>query len=1201
MDEDAIPPNPVCSAPPLSEPPSPLLSFSSVTLSSANDGQSEHRRSGRIQEIRARTPKKLDCPDSRMAQKPYRQNPSPTKRHPERTVMVRVPQSKLPRVERRPEKQNENEFKIRFTAEHRNEQKDLKSPQSKADLSPGENAVESLEENKMLNLDAAAFDMDTGSELADLDVMESSAASKGWVIGPLFQSLKSKMASFTEIVMSPVKLFRASSPPPFMEHLNKLDSELQADAPTGYSGDRNQEDRTNQQSLSEFRETQSAETVAPSYVKKLQLDELSSCSSGPAAERAINQQDSVPLACVVPESVESSVLLQSLAKVCASQEINLKSSCAEEEQNDQLTPLTEQAANGSEVKKIYSGDKSQQPNLGISNKQPSHLNVVELNTDSRDMNTTPSSSVCYPQAEYLHLDDDVESCLLIRRSLRNNLVDRTHKTSLQQMESRLNSETCSVPDAVRPKRGLKLNCRSQDSVKRKKTTDDTKSQQLLNLASHGDAIKGLRPSRRGAGLMNTITHEEETIQLGNKRLVVLLKANQKGKSGEEATINPQTESSSEAMSVCCEPLGNPKSSRAKPGGSFRTLKTRRTLSKANLINDYCMDLETTVPMTSTERAKEKPFPKVPVRPDLKQLQFAGKRSITNTKPTKRKLTHRGSSATESTLVSASPVKQFEPMTTAFSSSQGVKTADDLATEPSQPSKRSKNSLRGAVKSLVFSQTPEEKQHLSNFHSKTKENQNGRADPAYFENNPQHGEPYPHLHLDCYVKLNKDPLVTVASVADEVFATDSGIRSPPRSDIRDAISRRRRRRRCRVLPSRTHRREDGSKSVTVEDTDLAASRTAESSCSMRLLRSYSCPEFPSLRHHDSTPLHSPHHGRTPASPHQGHSASHKSLRRARRHTVCSVEVEREIAPLCLRKEVYPSRRSVPAPQHLSLSHTHSPSTSLSALASGFLSSPLAFLSKKSDCRGAAGSPPASCHFPSPSSSSVTSPSSSSTWHPSAFIPAAHSAATLDPCSSGNPSRCEAERRQQSEEEDYGEDTSSSSQEFEDDGLREEKALPGFDIKVGKKHEERGKVSSIKIRRTLPKPQTNLTPMGLPKPIRLKKKEFSLEEIYTNKNFNKPPESRLETIFEVPLNRKNGSESWCGPRRVKRFLKFLEVGTVRKPKKPLVGAGKAGIPSSRTRRGGFPKDEPPLGVQDVDSLLCAKLDELSLWLIQDQKDG
>ena len=49
-------------------------------------------------------------------------------------------------------------------------------------------------------------------------------------------------------------------------------------------------------------------------------------------------------------------------------------------------------------------------------------------------------------------------------------------------------------------------------------------------------------------------------------------------------------------------------------------------------------------------------------------------------------------------------------------------------------------------------------------------------------------------------------------------------------------------------------------------------------------------------------------------------------------------------------------------------------------------------------------------------------------------------------SGSHLQCEIERRQQSEEEDDGEDTSSSSQEFEDVGLREEKALSDSEIKV-----------------------------------------------------------------------------------------------------------------------------------------------------------
>lgn len=104
--------------------------------------------------------------------------------------------------------------------------------------------------------------------------------------------------------------------------------------------------------------------------------------------------------------------------------------------------------------------------------------------------------------------------------------------------------------------------------------------------------------------------------------------------------------------------------------------------------------------------------------------------------------------------------------------------------------------------------------------------------------------------------------------------------------------------------------------------------------------------------------------------------------------------------------------------------------------------------------------------------------------------------------------------QEEEEEDSEDTSSSSQELEDAALREEKALSDSEVKVRstsslrhhrrlhwgpfadacavlcspslcqvvQKLEERGKVSSIRIRKALPKAQNNLTPMGLPKAVR-----------------------------------------------------------------------------------------------------------------------
>lgn len=58
--------------------------------SCVKDGLSGHRRSGRIQSIRAQTPKKQSNADGQAAQRPCRQNPSPTKRQRESGIMVGV-------------------------------------------------------------------------------------------------------------------------------------------------------------------------------------------------------------------------------------------------------------------------------------------------------------------------------------------------------------------------------------------------------------------------------------------------------------------------------------------------------------------------------------------------------------------------------------------------------------------------------------------------------------------------------------------------------------------------------------------------------------------------------------------------------------------------------------------------------------------------------------------------------------------------------------------------------------------------------------------------------------------------------------------------------------------------------------------------------------------------------------------------------
>lgn len=371
-----------------------------------------------------------------------------------------------------------------------------------------------------------------------------------------------------------------------------------------------------------------------------------------------------------------------------------------------------------------------------------------------------------------------------------------------------------------------------------------------------------------------------------------------------------------------------------------------------------------------------------------------------------------------------------------------------------------------------------------------------------------------------------------------------------------------------------------------------SKPGSASGSNRLKRSLSCPDIASLQNGNDAPS-APVSDKTlccPPSPLK--KAPHLDVnvpspfKCARRHTVCSVEIEREIAPLCLRKEVYPKWGSASSPPY-----TQSPSKSFASLVTCFLSSPLAFLSKKSSGGhgddsgfGASSSDLGCVTSSSPPSFSATSGSafyagaperSSVSLHCSAFV--AVSMATD-----------EGAIRRESEENE------------QPSAVSEEKALSDSEIKNDNKQAEHRKVSSIRIRKTLPKPQYNLTPMGLPKVVRIKKKVFSVEEIYTNKNFSKPPEGRLETIFEVPLSRRDGSQTLMGSKRAKRFVMFPELGVARKPRRPLVGgAGGGGAPrkaagnsgTGRTRRG---REEEALHLQDIDSLLCSKLNELDEWM-------
>ncbi|XP_026778189.3 uncharacterized protein wu:fi75a02 isoform X1 [Pangasianodon hypophthalmus] len=126
----------------------------------------------------------------------------------------------------------------------------------------------------------------------------------------------------------------------------------------------------------------------------------------------------------------------------------------------------------------------------------------------------------------------------------------------------------------------------------------------------------------------------------------------------------------------------------------------------------------------------------------------------------------------------------------------------------------------------------------------------------------------------------------------------------------------------------------------------------------------------------------------------------------------------------------------------------------------------------------------------------------------------------------------------------------------------------------------RVSQIRIRKTVPKPDKNLTPMGLPKPKRLKKKEFSLEEIYTNKNYKSPtPNRSLETIFEEPKE-KNGTLICIGNQKRKRVLDFPDFTLPRKRK------AKASLGSLRLKGSRRAKSKDA----DLNVMLIQRLSEL-----------
>uniref|UniRef100_A0A3Q3XGI9 Tantalus-like domain-containing protein n=1 Tax=Mola mola TaxID=94237 RepID=A0A3Q3XGI9_MOLML len=150
-------------------------------------------------------------------------------------------------------------------------------------------------------------------------------------------------------------------------------------------------------------------------------------------------------------------------------------------------------------------------------------------------------------------------------------------------------------------------------------------------------------------------------------------------------------------------------------------------------------------------------------------------------------------------------------------------------------------------------------------------------------------------------------------------------------------------------------------------------------------------------------------------------------------------------------------------------------------------------------------------------------------------------------------------------------------------------------------QRGKrVSQIRIRRAPPR-ETSLTPMGLPKVKRLKKKEFSLEEIYTNKNYKSPNTNRsLETIFEEPRG-KDGELLRIGHQRRRRLLLFPDFTQPRKRKRPQ-GAGLpvTTVPRKRAAARRNHGSSTTNDESDLDVMLVERLSALEDFLMRQGLD-
>lgn len=756
------------------------------------------------------------------------------------------------------------------------------------------------------NLDIAESDMDAcGAFVGGCDIPAVSSPNK-WVVGPLFQSLKAKISSFSEIIITPVKVFRASSSLPSTVSTHDHDkhpSGITRSALGGVFDSQAQSDRE-AEDMNGAHEEQTVHKCCKKLKMDLsapnseQTDECPTTGTEKTLFVALQRSPSLCAASVAGFQSAGAVFASSVplylsVAVSASRESKVSVPSAEEElegkRASQLKPLLRKAP-------------------GNGKKAPSKTLKADLETETAD-----------------------------GRSLQSGLSDSGTGRIVGSLTDNqpLHTQTHPAVGQRGPKRDLKVDAPSEDAVKRKRARADGCSLNAQELP---------RPRRkRPAGSAGA----ERNGKLDGETLTAPNEAERFGPPAPETGGGPEDSWKGSSRK------GKPKQTRRPKAGD-------------------AMDVETTIQIRSTKRTPAEGLAEVLCQ--TRELHRTRKRRENAKDPGKGRLCV----GSENTPLPVEPLKVKPAGTNAFDC--GLE-GHGCKVELKRLSERPKKDVRSS-----------KEEHL-----RTKEDGSGGV---CFERSPCGRSPPSGPLPDCYVKLELDVMLAGDARASEGVADEasgptgestlrsgagvSSLRSRPRTE--------KQRRTGGVLHGR-HTKAEAAACVSKDDCSLAAA--GRRSARRRLLRSLSCPEISALRSSDApwSSLQWPHHARIQPS-HQHRSGppfphpARRSVHRARRHTVCSVELERDLAPLCLRKEVYPSRRSAPCDAS---GHALSPSTSLSALASCFLSSPLAFLSK----RGASAGPGSSSHGSSPASSSFLPPSPT-TKHLSGFIQQPDpSGATMEP--------------------------------------------------------------------------------------------------------------------------------------------------------------------------------------------------------------